>query len=148
MTTRTTRTTPLGQDSPTDCLEHSDNGALIGPVSVRVVEQSRNMNTRTKSKVVRVVEPWPPPEYALPDSIAEIEAGRPPQQRLLFEPDDSREERVRRILGSVEGVVTANRLPTGRRGGQNTSFRYTNGNRTPPQELWRHKNNLIACIDL
>ena len=58
-----------------------------------------------------VAKPWPPVEYRLPDSIRAIEAGRPPKQRELFVPDDTREERLTRILGSIEGVVTADRLP-------------------------------------
>ena len=73
--------------------------------------------TPRKSKLCRQSpEPWPPAEYALPNNIEAIELGRPAQQQSLFEPDDSREERVRRILGSVKGVTTADRLPMGRRG--------------------------------
>ena len=40
---------------------------------------------------------WPPKELMLPDTIAEIEAGRPAKQRSLFPPDDSREGRLRRL---------------------------------------------------
>ena len=46
----------------------------------------------------RIMHPWPPAELLLPDSIEEIERGRPPKQQSLFEPDDSREGRVRRLL--------------------------------------------------
>jgi len=40
---------------------------------------------------------WPPKELMLPDTIAAIEQGRPPRQRSLFPPDDSREGRLRRL---------------------------------------------------
>ena len=97
MSTRTTRTTALGQNSPTDCPEHSDNGALIGPVSVRVVGNLETISTRTKSKRVRVVD-WPPREYSLPDDLDQIEAGGQLQRTLFDEvPDDSRESRLARL---------------------------------------------------
>lgn len=49
---------------------------------------------------------------ALPDDVAEIERGRVAQGNLFREqPDDSRAARLRRILGNVEGVVTADQLP-------------------------------------
>ncbi len=43
-------------------------------------------------------EPWPPPEYALPNTIEAIERGRIVQAELFDEqPDDSRAGRVARI---------------------------------------------------
>jgi hypothetical protein len=53
---------------------------------------------------------WPPAEYALPATIEEIEAGRPPEQADLFGRDENREARLARILGSVPGVTLANKL--------------------------------------
>jgi hypothetical protein len=56
-------------------------------------------------------KPWPPKEYELPDSLAEIEAGRPLGQRSLFDfTDDSRAARVARIVANVPGVTTASRM--------------------------------------
>ena len=55
MSTWTTWTKALGQPGPTDCPDHLDNGALIGPVSVQVVGSQRTKSTRTNRKVVRVV---------------------------------------------------------------------------------------------
>ena len=40
---------------------------------------------------------WPPPELLLPSTTQAIEQGRPPRQRSLFKPDDSREGRLRRL---------------------------------------------------
>ena len=53
---------------------------------------------------------WIPPELRLPDSVAAIEAGRPGWQGELFQPDDTRQARVARLLGPVPGVTTADRL--------------------------------------
>jgi hypothetical protein len=56
-------------------------------------------------------ESWPPVEHALPSTFEAIEAGRIEQQGLFQEPpDDSRAGRLARILGSVPGVMTADRL--------------------------------------
>jgi hypothetical protein len=44
---------------------------------------------------------WPPVEYRLPDSIEQIERGRPCDQRTLFAPDDSRDGRLRRLLDNI-----------------------------------------------
>ena len=48
---------------------------------------------------------WPPTAFALPDSLAAIEAGRPEHrvQGELFPPeaDDSRAARIRRVLADV-----------------------------------------------
>ena len=59
-----------------------------------------------------LTEPWPPRELMLPDDLEAIERGRPePQPRQLSLPfGDDRESRVRRLLGTVPGVTTANRL--------------------------------------
>lgn len=56
------------------------------------------------------VPAWPPAELALPDTIEEIEAGRPPKQRSLLPPADLREARLQRLLGNVPGVKRASRL--------------------------------------
>jgi hypothetical protein len=59
---------------------------------------------------------WIPKEYALPD-VATLErlsvpGGGRQQQQLFPEPaDNSRGGRLARILGTVEGVTTADRLP-------------------------------------
>ncbi len=55
---------------------------------------------------------WIPQEYRLPDTIEEIEAGRPPKQRDMFEAerDESREGRLAHILSTVPGIVTGARL--------------------------------------
>ena len=61
----------------------------------------------------RTTAQWPPPELLLPDSIEEIERGRPDrlrQQPLPLAPDNSREARLRRLLGTVPGIVTADKL--------------------------------------
>jgi hypothetical protein len=68
----------------------------------------------------KIPEPWPPTWVALPDSIEEIEAGRPPKQAELFGPDDSRPARVARLL-AIRGVTTADRLPP-RSAGPTKSF--------------------------
>ena len=52
-------------------------------------------------------EPWPPPHLALPDTIEAIERGRP--EPPAVPPDDSREGRLARLLGTP-GIVTANQL--------------------------------------
>lgn len=54
---------------------------------------------------------WPPAEYALPDSIEEIEAGRPGKQRSLFDNarDQSKAGRLARLL-EIEGVRTADTM--------------------------------------
>jgi hypothetical protein len=55
---------------------------------------------------------WIPKTMQLPDSLEAIEAGRPPRQRRLFDdaqPDDSRAERLARILATCP-VTTADRL--------------------------------------
>jgi len=56
-------------------------------------------------------EPWPPKELQLPDTIAAIEQGRPPRQRSLFPPDDSREARIKRLATGREGGVKTNHPP-------------------------------------
>jgi hypothetical protein len=128
MTTRTTRTRPVGQHSPTDCQDQSDNGALIGPVSVRLVGHHKNGNTRTESKVVRVVEPWPPTDLRLPDSIAAIECGRIVQGELFHEqPDNSRAARLQRILAGVKGLTTADQLQAPRSLGSVERLRPSDG---------------------
>ena len=55
-------------------------------------------------------EPWPPAELALPDTIEEIEAGRPPKQRSLLPPADLREAKLDRLLADVPSVQRASRL--------------------------------------
>jgi hypothetical protein len=42
---------------------------------------------------------WPPAALALPDTVEEIEAGRPEQRRPLLPPDDSKAGRLARLLG-------------------------------------------------
>jgi len=42
-------------------------------------------------------EPWPPAEYALPETLEEIEQGRPEWKRRAV--DDSREGRLHRTAG-------------------------------------------------
>jgi hypothetical protein len=62
-----------------------------------------------RKRRIKAFEPWPPKEYSLPDTI---EAGRPAEQLGMFSdaPDDSKAARLARLLGTVPGVMTANRL--------------------------------------
>jgi len=54
---------------------------------------------------------WPPAELALPNDLHEIERGRIGQRVLPAEqPDDSRRGRLARLLGTIPGVTTADRL--------------------------------------
>lgn len=44
-------------------------------------------------------EPWPPAEFALPNSISEIESGRLTQRQLFPQvPDDGRDGRLTRLM--------------------------------------------------
>ena len=54
-------------------------------------------------------ESWPPAEYALPPTVAQIEAGRPSKQRSLVDEAaaDSRAGRLARLLAAVPGIVRA-----------------------------------------
>jgi hypothetical protein len=61
---------------------------------------SRVVRAKGRRKAKSLPEPWPPAWAALPDTIEAIEAGRPGVQRSLFGPDDSREGRLGRIMGS------------------------------------------------
>lgn len=62
----------------------------------------------------KLTDPWPPIEFSLPnlDRLEEISRGEHVEQPEMFvEPiDDSREGRLRRILGSVQGEVMGNTL--------------------------------------
>jgi hypothetical protein len=66
----------------------------------------------------RIIEQWPPLEFCLPnlDRLEEISRGEHVAQQELFpeRPDDSREGRLARILGTVQGVTTGDRLAGGR----------------------------------
>ncbi|MEN6407019.1 MAG: hypothetical protein ABFC77_11170 [Thermoguttaceae bacterium] len=53
---------------------------------------------------------WIPKEYRLPDSIKEIEAGRPGKQLELFGRDESKERRLARLLANVPVAMAASRL--------------------------------------
>ena len=57
---------------------------------------------------------WPPKELMLPDTIAAIEQGRPPRQRSLFPPDDSREGRLRRLSSPPRSRVLSSENRQGR----------------------------------
>jgi len=54
--------------------------------------------------------PWPPPAAALPDSIEQIEAGRPGRQAEPL--DHSKAGRLARLLGTVPGIHTAAGMTT------------------------------------
>jgi hypothetical protein len=70
--------------------------------------------TSTTRKPKSLPEPWPPPEFCLPnlDTLEEISRGEHVEQRLLFveQPDDSRAARLARILAGVPGVTTGSRM--------------------------------------
>ena len=51
----------------------------------------------------RCSEPWPPPELRLPDTIEEIERGRPERVRQLDMLHDTPEARRARLTGSPAG---------------------------------------------
>lgn len=59
---------------------------------------------------VKTSKPWPPPGLALPDTIEEIQRGRS-VQRGLFARDESREGRIDRLLGTMQGVTKAGTMP-------------------------------------
>jgi hypothetical protein len=56
----------------------------------------------TATRKSKMPEPWPPAEYALPDTIEEIERGRrtPQRQRSLLD-QDTLEERLERLAGGM-----------------------------------------------
>ena len=74
------------------------------------------MAKRTKRKSGRC--DWPPKEYRLPNTIAEIEAGRPdppPRQLNLFPEADQGDSRTARVAHSRRGIrgnLRRDRLPT------------------------------------
>ncbi len=81
------------------------------PVSPAIPSRAGCPTATIRRKAKSPPEPWPPAEYALPDSSEGIEAGRQGQRRLFVEaPDDSRAGRVARILAGVPGVMTADQL--------------------------------------
>ena len=60
---------------------------------------------------------WPPPELLLPSTTQAIEQGRPPKQRSLFPPDDSREGRLRRLSSPPRSrVLSSENRPDGAEG--------------------------------
>ncbi len=50
-----------------------------------------------RAKRRKHLTPWPPAELMLPDSIEEIERGRPPKQQSLLDADDTPPRRLRRM---------------------------------------------------
>jgi hypothetical protein len=69
-----------------------------------------NVNSESSKSDNQTQNGWIPKQYALPSTTEGIEAGRPAKQRNLFAPDDTRAGRLARILGTVPGVTTADRL--------------------------------------
>jgi hypothetical protein len=81
-------------------------------LSVGVVRKLESTGTRTKTKSVRVVRPWPPAALALPSTIEAIEAGRIVQAELFPAAlDQDRAGRIARLLATPGVKLAANMAP-------------------------------------
>ena len=83
----------------------------------------------------RCSEPWPPPELRLPDTIEEIECGRPEKVRQLDMLHDTPEARRVRLMGSPTGET----VPQDSHGcvsGGLVDTQDLGDNRTIQEQLW------------
>jgi len=87
---------------------------VIGPVPppTTTPDTGRGISRRctTSPRKGKTPEPWPPPEYALPDDLDSIEHGRRTQRELFPDvPGDSKAARLARLL-ALPGVMTGDKL--------------------------------------